>query len=78
MCKYTYSVDAIIGADPAAINVKPQLAQLSVLNVSNLAPKVDSLFNVSFRISNYGRNTYESGKVKLALCKKGTDEILPI
>ena len=45
MCKYTYSVDAIIGADPAAINVKPQLAQLSVLNVSNLAPKVDSLFN---------------------------------
>ena len=75
VCKYTYSVDAIIGADPAAINVKPQLAQLSVLNVSNLAPKVDSLFNVSFRISNYGRNTYESGKVKLALCKKGTDEI---
>ncbi|WP_455584684.1 C10 family peptidase [Bacteroides sp.] len=77
LCKFPYGNDAVIGVNPTQIEVRPQLAQLSTLNVSNLTSKVNTVFNVSFRVSNYGRNTYKN-KVKLALCKAGTDEIVTI
>lgn len=60
LCRYPFDNTALIGVSPKEMGTRAQIAQLSGINLSKLAPNTGTKFNASIRVSNYGIRKFSS------------------